>query len=41
MTLKTLALKSLRITLYLKNNSSLKTIYIAIMFILKLLITIN
>jgi hypothetical protein len=41
MTLKTLILKSLRITLYLKNNNSLKIIYIIIMFILKLLITIN
>jgi hypothetical protein len=41
MTLKTLILKSLKITLYLKNNNSLKITYIAITFILKLLIMVN
>jgi hypothetical protein len=41
MTLKILTLKSLKIVLYLKNNNSLKVIYIIITFILKLLIIIN
>jgi hypothetical protein len=41
MTLKALMSKSLKIALCLKNNSFLKVIYIIIIFILKLLITIN
>jgi hypothetical protein len=40
-TLKALASKSLRMALYLKNNSSLRTIYVTITFILKSPITVN